>query len=350
MSQQERAAAARRPTIRDVAALAGVSNSAVSKALNGNGRISPETARRIREASETLGWTPHLAASGLRSSRSRAVALVISRPADLLGSDPHFTALISGIEQELAPRDYGLLLQLIGGTDLDEAQVYRRLAHGRAVDGVLLTDGRVDDPRFALVAELGLPYVLIGQPARPDVTHVSVPEPGAGLRDAVALLVGLGHRRIAYVTGPVDRAHTVLRRAAVEEALAGHGLRLTEMIATDFSPEQAVSATGELLAARARPTAVLYANDSMALCGIGAIQGRGLRVPEDVSVIGYDDLPMSRWLHPGLTTVDQHVAAVGQAAARTLLRGVGADVPAATLDTPPVLVVRGSTGPVPAQP
>jgi DNA-binding LacI/PurR family transcriptional regulator len=347
VSQQERSTAARRPTIRDVAALAGVSNSAVSKALNGNGRISEETARRIREASETLGWTPHLAASGLRSLRSRAVALVISRPADLLGSDPHFTALISGIEAVLAPRGYGLLLQLIGGTDLDETQVYRRLAHGRAVDGVLLTDGRVDDPRFDLIAELGLPYVLIGQPIHHDVEHVSVPEPGAGLRDAVQLLVDLGHRRIAYVTGPVDRAHTVLRRAAVEEALRRHGLGLTDVIATDFSPEQAAAATAQLLAARVRPTAVLYANDSMALCGMGAIQGRGLRVPEDVSVVGYDDLPMSRWLHPGLTTVDQHVAAVGHAAARTLLRRVGADVPAATLDTPPVLVVRGSTGPAP---
>ncbi|WP_198961701.1 LacI family DNA-binding transcriptional regulator [Pseudonocardia sp. MH-G8] len=345
MSQQERAGAAPRPTIRDVAALAGVSNSAVSKALHGNGRISSETARRIREASEALGWTPHLAASGLRSLRSRAVALVISRPADLLGSDPHFTALISGIEAELAPRGYGLLLQLIGDTDLDEAQVYRRLAHGRSVDGVLLTDGRVDDPRFALVAELGLPYVLIGQPARPDVEHVSVPEPGAGLRDAVALLVDLGHRRIASVTGPVDRAHTVLRRAAVEEALAGHGLALTDVIATDFSPEQAVAATDRLLAAHSRPTAVFYANDSMALCGMGAIQRRGLRVPEDVSVVGYDDLPMSRWLQPGLTTVDQHVAAVGQAAARSLLRQVGTDAPEAVLDTPPVLVVRGSTGP-----
>jgi DNA-binding LacI/PurR family transcriptional regulator len=347
VTQQERSAAARRPTIRDVAALAGVSNSAVSKALHGNGRISSATARRIREASETLGWTPNLAASGLRSSRTRAVALVISRPADLLGSDPHFTALISGIEEELAPREYGLLLQLIGGTDLDETQVYRRLAHGRAVDGVLLTDGRVDDPRFALVAELGLPYVLIGQPARAGIEHVSVPDPGAGLHAAVELLVGLGHRRIAYITGPVDRAHTVLRRAVVEEALGRHGLRPAHVVATDFSPEQAVAATDELLSARARPTAVLYANDSMALCGMGAIQARGLRVPDDVSVIGYDDLPMSRWLHPGLTTIDQHVAAVGQAAARTLLLHVGADVPVAALDTPPVLVVRGSTGPAP---
>jgi DNA-binding LacI/PurR family transcriptional regulator len=318
--------------------------------VNGTGRISPATAARVRAAAQDLGWTPHAAASALRNSRARALALVVARPPDLLGADPHFTALISGMEAELAPRGYGLLLQFIGGTALAEEHVYRRLAHERRVDGVFLTDARVHDPRFALVQELNVPYVLIGTPPEQaevalPVRHVSVPGPTEGVRAAVELLLGLGHRRIAYVTGPADRAHTVLRRRVVEQVLTEHGLTLSHVLTTDFTPQAAADSTDRLLDSAHPPTAVLYANDSMALSGMGAAQRRGLRVPEDLSVIGYDDLAVSRWVHPGLTTVNHHVPQVGAAAAIALLAAVGEDVDALTLADAPRLVVRGSTAP-----
>lgn len=347
VEQPPRRRDAPRPTIRDVAARAGVSAGAVSRVVNGTGRISATTAERVRQAARDLGWAPNAAASALRNSRARAVGLVVARPADLLGADPHFTALISGMEAELAPRGYGLLLQFIGGTALDEEQVYRRLAHERRVDGVFLTDARVRDMRCAVVDELQLPYVLLGSPPSPDVRHVSVASPESGVRAAAELLLDLGHRRIAYVTGPVDRAHTVLRRRVVDGVLGAHGHRLVRVEPTDFTPQAAADATGRLLATARPPTAVLYANDSMALAGMGAAQRLGLRVPEDLSVVGYDDLPVSRWVHPGLTTVDHHVADVGAAAAAALLQALGEDVPSVDLSDPPRLVVRGSTGPRP---
>lgn len=170
----------------------------------------------------------------------------------------------------------------------------------------------------------------------------------AGVREAVAHLLELGHRRFAYVAGPAELVHTRLRRAAFEDALAVAGLSPVAVRHTDFTEQAAVAVTEELLALPGRPTALVFPNDSMAVIGIGTAQRRGLRVPQDVSVVGYDNLPLGRWLHPRLTTVDQQVQRVGAAAARELLLRCGEDVPAPVLDGRPSLVVRESTGPSPA--
>ncbi|MFE6894604.1 LacI family DNA-binding transcriptional regulator [Streptomyces sp. NPDC057694] len=334
------AKAGARPTIKAVAAAAGVSTAAVSQAFNDKGRLAESTRQRILAAALDLGWSPSASASALRSARTRTLALVVRRPTDVLGADPHFSELITGIEGELAPRGYGLLLHLVADV-AEESALYERLAAEKRVDGAVLTDARADDPRPALLARLGLPAVLLGAPT-PGVPAVGLADQGAGVREVAAHLRELGHRRIAYVAGPAELQHTRLRLTAFEEAL---GFAPSAVLHTDFSEAAAVAATQELLARAERPTALVYANDSMAVCGIGTAQRAGLRVPEDLSVVGYDNLPLGRWLHPRLTTVDQQVQRVGAAAARALLARCGEDVPDAPLDGRPGLVVRESTGP-----
>ncbi|MEU6842130.1 LacI family DNA-binding transcriptional regulator [Streptomyces sp. NPDC046716] len=334
------ARAGARPTIKAVAAAAGVSTAAVSQAFNDKGRLAESTRQRILAAALDLGWSPSASATALRSARTRTLALVVRRPTDVLGADPHFSELITGIEGELAPRGYGLLLHLVADV-AEESALYERLAAEKRVDGAVLTDARADDPRPALLARLGLPAVLLGAPT-PGVPAVGLADQGAGVREVAAHLRELGHRRIAYVAGPAELQHTRLRLAAFEEAL---GSAPSAVLHTDFSEAAAVAATQDLLARADRPTALVYANDSMAVCGIGTAQRAGLRVPEDLSVVGYDNLPLGRWLHPRLTTVDQQVQRVGAAAARALLARCGEDVPDAPLDGRPGLVVRESTGP-----
>ena len=339
-----------RPTIKAVAAAAGVSTAAVSQAVNGTGRISEATRRRVLDAAAELGWSPSASATALRRARTRTIALVVRRPTDVLGADPHFSELITGLEGELAPRGYGLLLHLVNGMAQESALYERLVAEGR-IDGAVLTDARSDDPRPHLLRGLGLPAVLLGTPDPASVVPgVGLGQQGAGVREAAAHLIGLGHRRLAYITGPADLVHTGLRRAAFEEALAEAGLRPVAVRHTDFT--EAVGRRRHRGTARAARPAhrLVFPNDSMAVCGIGTAQRAGLRVPGDVSVVGYDNLPLGRWLHPRLTTVDQQVQRVGAAAARTLLGRCGEDVPPPVLDGRPRLVVRESTGPPPSAP
>ncbi|UNS95435.1 LacI family transcriptional regulator [Streptomyces tubbatahanensis] len=338
---------AKRPTIKAVAAAAGVSTAAVSQAFNDKGRLAEATRQRILATAVELGWSPNAPAAALRSARTRTLALVVRRPTDVLGADPHFSELITGIEGELSPRGYGLLLHLVAGVR-EETALYQRFAAEGRVDGALLTDARADDPRPALVARLRLPAVVLGPPdAAGPVPSVGLGHQGAGVEEVVAHLSGLGHRRIAYVAGPAELHHTRLRRDAFEAALKAAGLRPWAVLHTDFTEVSATATTEALLAAPDRPTAIVYANDSMAVCGIGAAQRAGLRVPDDLSVVGYDNLPLGHWLHPRLTTVDQQVQRVGGAAARTLLARCGEDVAAPVLEDRPRLVVRESTGPAP---
>ncbi|MFI1735655.1 LacI family DNA-binding transcriptional regulator [Streptomyces acidicola] len=339
--------AGRRPTIKAVATAAGVSTAAVSQAFNHKGRLSEATRRRILDAAADLGWSPSAPAAALRHARTRTLALVVRRPTDVLGADPHFSELITGIEGELAPRGYGLLLHLVTGMR-EENALYERLAAEGRVDGAVLTDARDDDARPALLARLGLPAVLLGSPdGRAVVPRVGLGDQGAGVAEAVTHLLDLGHRRIAYIAGPPELQHTRLRRGAFEEALRAAGLRPFAVLHTDFSERMAVGATEALLAAPGRPTALVYANDSMAVCGIGTVQRAGHRVPRDMSVVGYDNLPLGSWLHPRLTTVDQRVQQVGAAAARLLLGLCGEEVEDLPLTGRPRLVVRDSTGPAP---
>lgn len=336
---------AKRATIADVANLAGVSRGAVSQVFNGTGNISEETSRRIREAARKLNWVPSSTAVALRNSRSRTVGLVLARPRrnDIGAANP---LLISGIESVLAPKRYGLLLYLLERDAHEEAQTYRTLAANRRVDGVILTESLVGDHRFELTRSLDLPAVLLGPAWRDDpIPNVDAGEPGAGVDDAVRHLAGLGHRRIAYVGGALDRMQAAARRDMFERTMAAVGLTPLASVAGDYSAESGAQHTAQLLARATRPTAIVYGADAMAIGGMAEARALDVRIPADLSIVGFDGLAVGQWLDPGLTTVQRDHVERGRAVATLMLRHLGETVEDDVVLKRPYLVHRGSTAP-----
>ena len=338
----------RRPTISDVARAAGVSKGAVSFALNNRPGVAAETRERILAAARELGWTPSSRARALSVSRAFAVGLVLARKPETLRADPFFPSFIAGVEQELAAHDYALLLQVVGEQQ-HEHDSYRRLAHGGRVDGVFVTDLLVDDPRPALLAELGLPAVVVG-PALPDTFFPAVGvDDKPGIAAAVQHLIDLGHTRVAHVAGPAAYVHGTSRKRAWADTLAAAGLPEGPCVETDFSAESGAAATRTLLDLVEPPTAIVYANDVMAIAGLAVAHGRGVDVPGELSVVGYEDTELAAHVQPSLTSVATDVVAWGGAAARRLLGLIAGHEEGSQSKepelAPPTLVVRGSTAP-----
>lgn len=332
-----------RPTISDVARAAGVSKGAVSFALNNRPGVAAETRERILATARELGWTPSSRARALSVSRAFAVGLVLARKPETLRADPFFPSFIAGVEQELAAHDYALLLQVVS-EQRQEHDSYRRLAQGGRVDGVFVTDLLVDDPRIALLAEIGVPSVVVG-PALGDGFFPAVGvDDKPGVAAAVQHLIDLGHTRVAHVAGPAAYVHGTSRKQAWAETLAAAGLPEGPCVETDFSAESGAAATRTLLDLAEPPTAIVYANDVMAMAGLAVAHARGVDVPGELSVVGYEDTELAAHVQPPLTSVATDVVAWGAAAARRLLELVdGREATEPALE-PPTLVVRGSTG------
>lgn len=333
-----------RATIADVAALAGVSPAAVSKVFNQTGNISTATAERVREAARKLSWTPSPAAVALRRSRSQTVGLVLNHATETLEVGGTRVMLISGIESVLAPRDYGLLLYLFDRTAEDEMRFYRRLADARRVDGVVLTDSMIGDVRFELMRSIGLPAVLVGAPWSEDpIPSLDSTEAPDGIRESVEHLAQLGHADIAYVGGPPDRVQPATRRASFEAAMREFGLNPVANIAADYSWTLAAEHTTKLLNLADPPTAIIFGSDAMAIAGMRTARREGWRVPDDLSIMGYDGLPVGEWTEPELTTVHRDPVQRGRVAAALLLVALGETLEERYELTPPKLVVRNST-------
>jgi DNA-binding LacI/PurR family transcriptional regulator len=329
-----------RVTIRDIAERAGVSKGAVSYALNGRPGVSDTTRERILAIARDLGWYPNRAARALSAARADACGLVLARPARTIALEPFFMEFIAGVESELATRSVALTIQLVRDVD-EEIAVYQRWWGEHRVDGVLMVDLRIDDPRVDELVRLGLPAVVVGGPlengALPAVFH----DEGSVVVEAVQYLAALGHTRIAQVTGVGEFVHTAQRSAAFARATADLGLR-ADVLETDYSAESGARATRRLLSLPDPPTAIVYDSDLLAVTGLGVVQQMGFSVPDDVSIIGWDDSLISQVVHPPLTAITRDITAFGVAATRQLfaaIDGEAEDVEIARGE----LTTRGST-------
>lgn len=340
--------AARKPTITDVARTAGVSKGLVSFALNDKPGVSPETRKRILQVAGDLGWRPSLSARSLSTSTSFALGLVIRRKAEVISADPFFPAFIAGVESVLADEGRALVLSVVPDAEA-ELRSYRTLAGDNRVDGVFLTDLRKNDERFALLTELGLPAVALGRPG-PGVSIPSVEvDDTHGIAAAVEHLVSLGHTRIGHVAGDPHMMHGGRRRSSFDEAMREAGLDPSLVIETDFSASDGADATRRLLDEAIPPTGIVFANDPMAIAGLGVAQQRGLRVPDDLSITGFDGTDISGYVFPALTTITSDPVEWGRVAARTLLELI-ASGDAESVELPPAaLLVRASTSPPPSE-
>ena len=339
----------RRPTLADVAARAGVSKGAASFALNGRTGVSETTRRRVLDVAEQLGWSPNNAARALSADRSDAIGLVLARPARLLSLEPFYMELISGIEAVLATGSLALLLKVVPDQD-DAAEIatYRKWSTGRRVDGVIITDVRVRDARLPVLAELGLPAVILGStPAVAEATGATTvwTDDAAMMASALRYLAGLGHRRLARVSGPRTLAHCAARTAAFRQLAAELGLSEPTVVEADFSGEDGARLTRQLLLGAEPPTAILYENDVMAVAAVGAAQAVGVSVPRDLSILAWDDSALCSLTHPAVSALHRDIPGLGRQVARLLLEAIdGAE--ATSLQAPAGdLVPRGSTAP-----
>ncbi|MFL5929419.1 MAG: LacI family DNA-binding transcriptional regulator [Gaiellaceae bacterium] len=330
-----------RPTIYDVARLASVSTATVSRALNGTGQIAPATQRAIEAAVDQLGYHPNTAARSLVTRSSQTIAVLLP---DI--TNPFYATLVSGVQERALEAGHTILLCTTEG-DPDREDAYLRLLRAKQVDGVLV-DGLVLPPaRITRFVRDGLPIVCLDR----DIDSTLVPlvqvNNRRGARLATEHLLSLGHRRVAHVSGAPELRISEERVAGYTDAHNAFGYAVDpELVAVGgFTEEGGYGATEELLREAKYPfTAVFAANDLSAVGVISALTEAGLRVPQDVSVVGFDGLRLSRFTTPALTTVRQPAAEIARHATELLLE-LAAGRPVEQMRTllEPELVVRAST-------
>jgi LacI family transcriptional regulator len=331
----------RRPTIYDVARLAGVSTATVSRALNGTAPIAVRTRAAIDDAVEQLGYRPNPIARSLVTKSTQTIALLLP---DI--TNPFYAELVSGIQQLMLEGDQSMLLCTTNGDPEQEAR-YLRLLRAKHVDGALVDGLGLSPDRIAAFVEDGFPIVCLDR----DVDFPSIPlvqvDNRLGARLATDYLVSLGHTRIAHITGaaaPISDA----RQQGYGEALGSAGIEPEAALVAsgDFTEAGGHAAMRLLLESGVRFTAVFCANDLSAMGALHAVLSSGRKVPLDLSIIGFDDVRLSPYTSPPLTTIHQPAAEMARHATELLLDLIRGKQPATMRRLfAPTLVVRGSTGP-----
>lgn len=347
------------PTLEAVAAHAGVSRATVSRVVNGTPGVRAELRERVQRSVAELGYVPNKAARTLVTRRTGAVAVVIAEPETRVFADPFFSQQLRGISRELTSHETQLLLLLVERPS-DHDRIARFLT-ARHVDGALMFSLHDKDPLPAIARDSGLPTVYGGRPGwpgaedDPDLLYVDT-DNRDGARQAVAYLLEQGRRRVVAITGPLDQTAAQDRLAGYRDALGEERFADSLVAYGDFTPHSGERAMAELLDRHPDLDAVFAGNDLMATGALRTLRFRGRRVPDDVAVVGYDDLEPATWADPPLTTVRQDVRRMGELMARLLLRRMGriaagsaegatveaADGGLAPIITPPQLVVRES--------
>lgn len=332
-------------TLEEVAKLAGVSRSTVSRVVNDHPNVRPEVRERVWKVIEEVDYHPNRAARSLASRRSQIVGLVIPQEIHAVFSDPYFPILTEGIARACNEHDYTMVLGLITP---EMQHPYRRLVRGGLLDGVIVTSAVQDDPFVTRLLQDDFPFVLVGRtPQHDGVSYVDADNIG-GARTAVQHLMRFGYRRIATITGPLNTIAGQDRYAGYQRGLRSSGLAHDPglVVEGNFSEMSGNRAMQELLALEAPPDAVFAASDMMAIGALKAIRAAGLRVPEDIALVGFDDIPLATLFDPPLTTVRQSISDLGYTAATLLFENLesGGSVSPQRIILPTELVVRSSCG------
>jgi LacI family transcriptional regulator len=337
----------KRITSHQVAERAGVSRTTVSLVLNNveGTNISEATRQRVLQAARELGYVPHEAARSLAGGKTHTLAFIICQPTSRVLSDAYLPLVIHGLKDVTNPYGFRILVDWI--EDVNQPDAYVNLAKAKKIDGMIVSCPRLDDDQLpGLVAE-GFPLVLLGTLDGLDVPSVDTDNKAAAAH-AVEHLVNLGHKRIACITnGPGHYANASDRLAGYRRQLEAAGLPYDEGLVRygDFDPDSGYVAMKSLLELEDPPTAVFVASDVVAFGVLTVIREHGLRVPEDIAIVSFDDVPMARFSHPPLTTV--HVPAVeqGRKAGDLLLALMGSgEVPEKQILLETELVIRQSCG------
>lgn len=328
-------------TIRDVARAAGVSIATASRALHKDHLVATDTRAAVRAAADRLHYTPHVGARSLITSRTHTIGVLLP---DLYGE--FFSEVIRGIDQSAQAAGYHCLLSSArhGGPTLEAAL---RSMRGR-VDGLVLMSPEFSGDLSKRTLPSGFPVVLLNCPPSDTPHHSLTVANYEGAHAMVRHLLGLGHTRIAIIKGAEGNFDATERLRGYRAALKEAGIRIAPdlMVPGDFSEAAGDAGARALLRLGDRPTAIFAANDGMAIGALHALRDTGLRVPKDIAIVGFDDIPMARYVDPALTSVHVDISALGERAAACLFSALE-DQPDRTYrreTLPTTLVVRRSCG------
>jgi DNA-binding LacI/PurR family transcriptional regulator len=337
----------RRATARDVAELAGVSRTTVSFVLNevSGMRISDETRQRVLDAAQQLRYHPDATARHMVTGRTDVIGFVLRQSSDQVFADQFLPQVLNGLSHAATAQGYHVLIEAIPPED--ESDAYVRLIRERHVDGIVLSGPRFDDEELLRFQAEGWPLVLMGQLPNTSLMFVDIDNIG-GAATATQHLIALGHRRIATITNAKSTYTAAADRlAGYQQALKTAGIAYSDTLVEygDFTHQSGQAAMTKLLQQTPRPTAVFVASDTVALGALQAIRASGLRVPDDIALVGFDDVPFAELVDPPLTTVRLPAYGLGWGAADLLIRAINRDdiqQPAILLESE--LIVRQSCG------
>jgi DNA-binding LacI/PurR family transcriptional regulator len=336
-----------RPTISDVAGRAGVSTATVSRVLAGIGRSRPDTSAAVLAAVEELGYRPSGVARSLRMQRTRTLGLIVS---DI--ENPFFPELVRAADDAARAIDYSILL---GSAAYDELRAvhYLDLMVDRRVDGLIVASSQIADASWRWLLASPVPVIVVNAEPPDYRVPVILSDNETGSRNVVEHLVGLGHRRIGYIRGPESYTAAKPRFEGFQKACDDAGLRPDDIpiVEGEGQVESGERATALMLERAPRVTAIACYNDLTAIGALRMLRAQGRRVPEDVSVVGFDDIAAASWVVPSLTTISQPKADMGRLAVEYLVRaleGDASDTEPTILRLPLTLRIRESTGPAPA--
>lgn len=305
------------PTLEEIAKIAGASRSTVSRVINNDPNVADLTRQRVLQVIRQLNFQPNRAARSLAGGRTRIIGLVIPTGVSSVFSDPFFPNLIRGISTACQEKDYSVMLWL---AEADyERRTIDQVLHNGFTDGVIVSSMPMDDSIIASLIRSGLPFVLVGRsPTDPSVSYVDV-ENRRGALEAVMHLIRLKRRRIATITGPLNTVSGLDRQEGYLEALRIRGIPVNPalIIEGNYSEDDGYNAMKQLIPLR--PDAVFAASDSMALGAIRALREAEIKIPQEVALVGFDDLPFAAHAEPPLTTVRQPIVRTGSMAAGTII-------------------------------
>lgn len=333
------------PTIDEIARLAQVSPATVSKVLNNRPYVSTATRARVEQVIAETGFVPSQRARGLSKRRSFILGLLIPYTSDQLFADPHLLEIMRGIEAEANRHNYNLLLST-ARAPIDAAGAFTRLLRSDVIDGAVVVETLEVHPLAASLAQQQAPWVMVGYPGSAAIPSVHADDFGGALA-ATRHLLALGHTRLGVISSTPRPYALEERLRGVRAALAEAGQQLEERLITtgDFSIESGEVGAHALLDQPEPPTAIFALNDRMALGVLRAAQARGLSVPLELSVVGFDDIALATLFTPPLTTVRQPGYRLGDAAAAALFELLEGAGQAASATLPTELIVRGTTAP-----
>jgi DNA-binding LacI/PurR family transcriptional regulator len=329
-----------RPTLEAVARRAGVSRATVSRVVNGSTTVAEPIREAVRQAVQELGYVPNQAARSLVTQRTDSIALILPETASRVFSDDQFfPGIIRGVSQELEAADKQLVL-MMAGSAASHARV-ERYAMARHVDGVMFASVHGADPLPEALSRMGIPVVCSGRPfGHSDVPYVDVDHHG-GVTKAVRHLLDSGRKRIATIAGPQDMIAGIDRLAGYRSELRSSRRRSIVAVG-DFTRESGALAMRQLLENDPDLDAVFVASDLMAHGALSTLREAGRRVPDDVAVVGFDDIEMAQYTEPPLTTVRQPIVEIGREMARQLVRLSSGQQIRTSVVLPTDLVIRES--------